>query len=170
VQSITRLLLASILAGALPPSPYGFGEPGAVRWRDASDYLDLLAPVNQHQAYAIAVTPASLENVLVEVAADQTAVRAPGAWQPRSESAQDAFGTAGLYNRWLLARLYGSQQLRVARGARMDRGRVVESWTLISPYPSPDLRTLHPGTMRLILTVSPAFAAGFGGAGTRLSP
>jgi hypothetical protein len=83
------------------------------------------------------------------------AVHAPGAWQPRNESAQDVFGTAGLYNRWLLARLYGSQQPRVARGARMDRGRVVESWTLVSPYPSADLRTLHPGTMRLILTVAP---------------
>jgi hypothetical protein len=155
VQIISRLLLASILAGALAPSPYGTGEAGAVRWRDASEYLDLFTPVNRHQAYAIAVTPASLENILMDVAADQMAVQAPGAWQPRSESAPDAFGTAGLHNRWLLARLYGSQQPRVARGARMDRGRVVESWTLISPYPSADLRALHPGTMRLILRVSP---------------
>ncbi len=154
MQSITRLFLASILAGALPPSPYG-GQTSAVRWLDTSDYLSLVAPVNQHQAYAITVTPATLENVLVEVATDQMAVHAPGAWQPRNESAQDVFGTAGLYNRWLLARLYGSQQPRVARGARMDRGRVVESWTLVSPYPSADLRTLHPGTMRLILTVAP---------------
>ena len=45
---------------------------------------------------------------------------------PGSESAPDAFGTAGLYNRWLLARLYGSRRLRVVRGARTDRGRVVE--------------------------------------------
>ena len=126
-----------------------------MRWRDASDYLDLFTPVNQHQAYAIAVTPASLENILAGVAADQRAVRTPGAWQPRHESAQDAFGTAGRHNRWLLARLYGSQQPRVARGARMDRGRVVESWTLISPYPSADLRTLHPGTMRFILAGAP---------------
>jgi hypothetical protein len=155
VRIISRLLLASILAGALPPLPYGNGEASPVRWRDAPEYLDLFTPVNRHQAYAIAVTPASLEGVLADVAADQMAVRAPDAWQPRSESAQDAFGTAGLHNRWLLARLYGSQQLRVARGARMDRGRVVESWTLISPYPSADLRALHPGTMRLILTVAP---------------
>jgi hypothetical protein len=144
-----------MLAGALPPLPYGNGEASAVRWRDAPEYLDLFAPVNRHQAYAIAVTPASLENVLVDVAADQMALRAPGAWQPRSESAQDAFGTAGLYNRWLLARLYASQQPRVARGARMERGRVVAARTLVSPYPSADLRTLHPGTMRLILTVEP---------------
>ena len=118
----------------------------------------LFAPVNQRPAYAIAVTPASLESVLADVAADPMAVLAPGAWQPRGESPQDAFGTAGLHNRWLLARLYGSRQLRVARGARMDRGRVIEAWTLISPYPSADLRTLHPGTMRLILRVAPAFA------------
>ena len=82
-------------------------------------------------------------------------VPAPGAWQLRSESAQDALGTAGDYNRWLVARLYGSRQPRVARGARMDRGRVIEAWTLISPYPSADLRTLRPGTMRLILKVDP---------------
>jgi hypothetical protein len=55
----------------------------------------------------------------------------------------------------LAARLYGGRSARVARGARLDRGRVVESWTLISPYPSADLGTLHPGTMRLILTVAP---------------
>ena len=54
-----------------------------------------------------------------------------------------------------LARLYGSRLVRVVRGARADRGRVVEAWTLISPYPSADLRTLHPGTMRLILKVAP---------------
>jgi len=73
-----------MLAGALPPLPYGDGGASAVRWRNAPEYLDLFTPVNRHQAYAIAVTSASLENVLVEVAADPMALRAPGAWQPRS--------------------------------------------------------------------------------------
>lgn len=80
-------------------------------------------------------------------------VPTPGAWQARQEGPQDAFGTAGAYNRWQVLRLYGSRRPRVARGARMDRGRVAEAWTLISPYPSTDLGALHPGTMRLILKI-----------------
>lgn len=158
MQSITRLLGVAMLAGVLPadpPSPVGYGGASAVVWRDAPDYVVLFAPANQRHAYTIAVTPTSLDSVLVEAAADPMAVPAPGAWQPRGESAEDALGTAGTYNRWLVAHLYGSRQPRVARGARMDRGRVFEAWTLISPYPSADLRTLHPGTMRLILKVDP---------------
>jgi hypothetical protein len=37
----------------------------------------------------------------------------------------------------------------------MDRGRIVESWTLMSPYPSTDLRTLHAGTLRVALRIAP---------------
>jgi hypothetical protein len=50
-----------------------------------------------------------------------------------------------------VARLYGSRQPRVARGARADEGRVVESWTLVSPYPSADLTRLEHGTLRIVL-------------------
>ena len=126
-----------------------------VAWRDAPEYVGLFAPANHRDAYEIAVTATGLDEVVNGLADDQTLLRTPGAWQARPETAQDAFGTAGSYNRWLLAQLYGSRQARIVRGARTDRGRVVETWTLISPYPSTDLRTLHPGTMRLILRVSP---------------
>jgi len=101
------------------------------------------------------VTPQPLDEVIGEIAADPDAAQTPGAWRPRNESPSDAFGIAGDYNRWQLARLYGGRSARVARGARLDRGRVSESWTLISPYPSADLGTLHPGTMRLILKLAP---------------
>ena len=124
----------------------------AVSWQEAAAYVSLFAPAGHADSYGIAVTPAGLDDVLKELSADQTLVRTPGAWAVRYESAPDVFGTAGRYNRWLLARLYGSRPVRVARGARADRGRVVEAWTVISPYPSADLRTLHPGTMRLILS------------------
>ena len=127
----------------------------AVSWQGAAEFVNLFAPVAHGDSYGIAVTPTGLDEVLKDLRADQALVRTPGAWEVRYESATDVFGTAGRYNRWLLARLYGSRQVRVARGARADRGRVVEAWTLISPYPSADLRTLHPGTMRLILNVSP---------------
>jgi len=146
-KSITRHI-ALTLGMALVAS-------AAVQWRDAPAHAALFVPANQRDSYSVALTPAGLEDVLAGLDADQTLVRAPGAWHPREESAPDAFGTAGPYNRWLLARLYGSRLARVVRGARAERGRVVEAWTLISPYPSADLRTLHPGTMRLILKVAP---------------
>ena len=126
-----------------------------VLWQEAAEYVSLFAPAGHAGSYRITVTRTGLDEVLKELSVDQTLARTPGAWGAGYESATDVFGTAGRYNRWLLARLYGSRQIRVARGARADRGRVVEAWTLISPYPSADLRTLHPGTMRLILNVSP---------------
>ena len=147
-SSITRGIVLIALVTARPGAP-------AVPWQETSEYVRVFAPFGHADAYGIAVTSKGLDEVLKDVDADQALVRTPGAWAVRNESATDAFGTAGSYNRWLLTRLYGSRQVRVARGARADRGRVVEAWTLISPYPSADLRTLHPGTMRLILNVSP---------------
>ena len=63
----------------------------------------------------------------------------------------DAFGLAGSYDRSALARVYGARQPLAARGARMENGRVVESWTLIWPYPDPALRRLEPGTLLIVL-------------------
>ena len=143
------------LGAGLVASAFRRRGAAAVSWTDAPELEALFVPVNQRGSYSVAVTPASLEDVLADLGRDATLMPTPGAWQPREESATDAFGTAGLYNRWQLARLYGSRLVHVTRGARADRGRVVEAWTLISPYPSADLRTLHPGTMRLILTVAP---------------
>ena len=147
-SSITRDIVLFALVTAVPAA-------AAAPWREAAEYVRVFAPASHADAYGIAVTSKGLDEVLKDVDDDQTIVRTPGAWAVHGESATDVFGTAGSYNRWLLARLYGSRQVRVARGARADRGRVVEAWTLISPYPSADLRTLHPGTMRLILNISP---------------
>jgi hypothetical protein len=160
MESIPRHLLLAALLTAAPslvsvgaPAPVGFGAQA--QWRSVPEYVTLFAPVNQRSLYAAAVSPASLESVLAGIEQDAAALLVPGAWQVRDESAPDAFGTAGLYNDWQLKRLYGGRQVRVARGARIDRGRVTESWTLISPYPSTDLRTLQPGTLRLILRLAP---------------
>lgn len=151
MQSIPRLFVAASLTAL--PTPVNGADP--VVWQAAPAYVELLAPANQRQIYSVSVTNRPLADVLAEITIDPGAVPTPGAWEPRNESPIDAFGTAGAYNRWLVLRLYGSRQPRVARGARMDRGRVVEAWTLISPYPSTDLGTLHPGTMRLILKIGP---------------
>jgi len=160
-KSITRriaLTLGTALvvhAGFTPAASAVRRTDTAISWLDAPALAELFVPANLRDSYSVSVTPASLENVLASVGTDEALVRAPGAWQVRDENAQDVFGTGAAYNRWLLARLYGSRLTRVVRGARADRGRVVEAWTLVSPYPSADLRTLQPGTMRLILKLVP---------------
>ena len=159
MEIITRALAAALVLVAstwpFPAAGYSSQARDAARWVDAPQYVTLFAPVNHHTAYRAAISTASLESILADVEHDAAAVRTPGSWQPRDESPADAFGTAGPYNEWQLKGLYGSRQVRVARGARMDRGRVTESWTLLSPYPAPDLRSLHPGTLRLVLQIAP---------------
>ncbi len=67
--------------------------------------------------------------------------------------ALDAFGTAGLYDRSKLARLYGGTRVRVARGWTESAGRF-ESVTLLSPYPDASLTRLMPGTMEIRFTLA----------------
>jgi hypothetical protein len=70
---------------------------------------------------------------------------------PQSVVPLDAFGQSGGYNRWTLAGLYGARRARVARMPRVENGQVVEAWTLVSPYPDPELRRLEPGTLLIVL-------------------
>ena len=67
--------------------------------------------------------------------------------------ANDAFGSAGSYDRFAVTQLYGGTRASVAHGWREDAG-VFESVTLISPYPDASLSRLMPGTMviRLMIT------------------
>lgn len=155
MESIPRplLLFLALLLG--PHSPVGEGQARMVpQWREAPAYVVLCAPVNERASYRAAVSRASLDDILAHIKEDAAAGQAPGSWHAGSEPPADAFGTAGLHNRWQLKRLFGSRQVRVARGTRLDRGRVVESWTLISPYPSADLRSVQPGTLRLVLKMA----------------
>jgi hypothetical protein len=146
--SITRVLLALVLIG-------GAAAHARTAWREAPGYREIFTPVAHRDAYTADTSASTLDAVLLELAGDATLVRAPGSWEPRPMSAVDAFGTAAPYNGWMVARLYGSRQPRVARGARMEGSRVVESWTLISPYPAADLRRLEPGTLRIVLKIAP---------------
>jgi hypothetical protein len=149
-RSITRsVVVIALLTGVV--------RAGAgAAWHDAPEYVRLFAPVNHRDVYSASVSSAGLDRVLADIRDDSAlGGGAPGAWEARRESPQDAFGTTGPYNRWSLARAYGSAQPQVARGTRIERGRIVEAWTLISPYPSADLRTLHSGTLRLMLDVAP---------------
>lgn len=151
-RSITRRFgtLAALLViavGAWPSANAGFV--------DAPEYLALFAPRAERASYRTAASPLGLDAVLAALAQDEALLRPPGAWQPRAEPAQDAFGTGGDYNAWTLARLYGGTQPRVARGPKTENGRVAEAWILVSPYPDASLTRLRPGTLRIAVSVRP---------------
>ena len=125
--------------------------PGAA-WTPAPDYIRLFAPAGPRAAaYQAFVSPSGLDAALGELAGSADLLRPPGAWVAQAVTALDAFGREGAYNRWALARLYGAQRARVARGPRAEDGRVVESWTMISPYPDPTLQRLDHGTLLIVL-------------------
>jgi hypothetical protein len=127
-------------------------RPVGATWHEAPDYLTLLAPAGVRQnAYRVYISPLDLDTTLRGLDSDAALVRAPGAWQARPALPWDAFGQAGGYDRSAMARVYGARQPRVARGARMEDGRVTESWTLVEPYPDTTLRTLKTGTILIVL-------------------
>ena len=128
-----------------------FAQP-APGWRDAPALLALFAPAGAYAAaYRAYVSPSDLDTVLRRLETDATLLRTSGAWQPRPLLPADAFGQTGRYDRSKLARLYGATRARVARGARREREHIVESWTLISPYPDPTLERLEPGTLLVVV-------------------
>ncbi len=77
---------------------------------------------------------------------------APGAWQPTRPEAHEAFGQAGLYDRFRLAQLFGGRRLTVVRGSLHVDGRL-RAYTLISPFPDPTLSRIEHGTMVIVLTL-----------------
>jgi hypothetical protein len=147
VRQLTAILLV-IGAAAAWAAPSG---PG---WREAPEYLPLFAPGGSRGgAYQVFVSPRALDAVLASLDAEPGLLAPPGAWQPTPLLPFDAFGQTGRYDRWKMARLYGSRRAQVARGPREADGRVSESWTLISPYPDPSLTRLETGTLLIILSV-----------------
>lgn len=99
----------------------------------------LFTPLHpQLGSYDVCVTTATLPSVIQPE------------WVVEATSPADAFGSAGIYNRSALARLYGGRRVAVARGwRRTDHG--FESLTFISPYPDASLTHLQPGTLRIRL-------------------
>jgi len=121
-------------------------------WREAPEFQSIFAPTGPRAgAYSMRVTDADIDTVLRGLHEDPSLLRGQGAWEIRPLAAADAFGKAGSYDRWKLALLYGAERARVARGARTDGGRVIESWSLISPYPDPTLEKLERGTLLIVL-------------------
>jgi hypothetical protein len=148
VAPVTALMVAAVLVtanSAAAQTPRARLSPGA-----PPVYLDLFTPALRRSAYQVFVSPLPLDQLLKSLA-DPGFVAPPGAWQAEQQLALDAFGRAGRYDRSKLARLYGARRVDVARGPRVEDGRVVETWTLVSPYPDPQLERLEPGTLILVL-------------------
>jgi hypothetical protein len=123
-------------------------------WREAPEYRPLFAPRRTHaDAYGMYVSPLDIDTAIRDLQSDPSLLHPPGSWQPRATLPFDAFGQTGGYDRWKLARLYGALRPRVARGPKALDGRVIESWTLISPYPDPTFQRLEPGTLLIVLKV-----------------
>jgi hypothetical protein len=74
-----------------------------------------------------------------------------GSWTIERTGPNEVFDGAALFDRARLARLYGGQPVRVARGPIVENGRVTATVLLVSPYPEADLQHLNHGT--LIMTV-----------------
>lgn len=127
-------------------------DPSPSIWRPASDLMRLFTPGHVPSGVYAAYTSAlPLEAALKEIQGDPALSSWPGAWNIQTSGPFDAFGQGGPYNRWTVAQLYGAATARVARGPRIEEGRVIETWTLISPYPDGELRHLEQGTLLLVL-------------------
>lgn len=137
------MVLACLLLALLQP-PAGFTEtPAYVRL-----FTPRAAPPGTFRTFT---ANRDLDAVLSALGSDPSLSRENGSFQAQAVIAAEAFGESGGYNRWKLAMLYGGRRARVARGPRVENGRVVEAWTLISPYPDPSLERLNPGTLLIVL-------------------
>ena len=163
---MTRILARAALLCLIARGVAAQAPPGD--WHEAPTYLALFAPSGARAgAYHIYVTARDLQAVLKQVSSEPATLHPPGSWLPVAQLASDTFGQTGAYDRSALARLYGARRATVARGPRgqarsstplgaspstaLGTSRPKEAWTLVSPYPSPDMRRLEPGTLLIVM-------------------
>jgi hypothetical protein len=143
---MTRAFLAVLLLAqtALPP-----------HFTEAPAFVPLFTPRGVPAGtYRAFTSPEDLDSVLTSVRRNSSLPLPPGSFEPQSVIASEAFGQSGGYNRWKLALLYGARRTRIARGPRIENGRTIEAWTLISPYPDANLEQLNAGTLLIVMRLT----------------
>jgi hypothetical protein len=107
-------------------------------------------------AYVVSTVETSITQLAAELRSLDGAP-APGAWQVTQAEAHEAFGQAGLYDRFRLAELFGGQRLSVVRGS-LAAGGYRTAYTLISPHPDGALSRIVHGTMVIQVRIGAAGA------------
>ena len=121
-------------------------------WTESDAHVRLFAPPAHQSEYRAFVSPLALDEVVRRIAAAQPGP--PGAWRPEAVPPLDAFGTSGSYNRFQLVRSYLRNTPKTAHGP-WTTAEGLETWTLVSPYPTAPLDAVEPGTLLLARRVPP---------------
>jgi hypothetical protein len=133
-----------------PLDPPGTPAPALARL-----FTPLQAPAG---TYTVTVLTEGIEGALALVktalAPEASAGNPPGSWQVQSLDPLEAFGTAGVYDRSKVARLFIGRRVSAVRGPVERGGKVVAAVTLISPYPDASLSRLEQGTIVIVLNVA----------------
>lgn len=131
---------------------YAAGGPPDLGVRDerlARLFVPVAAPAGTYEVFR---SPRRMADLVAELRALDPAPVAD-AWKIAPLGPGDAFGSAGPYDAPKVARLYVGSAPLVARGSLRTADGVV-AYTLIAPWPDPDLSTLHPGTMTIVVHVT----------------
>ena len=121
-------------------------------WTESPAHVGLFAPLAHQSEYRAFVSTAALDKVLPRIATAQPGP--PGAWHLDDVSPLDAFGSSGSYNRFRLVRSYLGTRPRTAHGPWIT-AEGLETWTLVSPYPTAALDAVEPGTLLIAMRVPP---------------
>jgi hypothetical protein len=129
--------------------PPGTPAPGLARL-----FTPLQAPAGTYTVTVLTEgIDAALSLVKTALAPEAPAGSPPGSWQVQSLDALEALGTAGVYDRSKVARLYTGRRVSVVGGPVERGGKVVAAVTLISPYPDATLSRLEKGTIVIVFNV-----------------
>jgi hypothetical protein len=133
-----------------PPSNGG-DVAASVGFRRAPGFLAVFTPRLHRHAYTAWVSPLPIDEVLRRLEPVPQLLHPPESWRAAPTLPVDAFGDSGTYDKSRLTRLYGATRVMVARGPMAPPAAPAETWTLLSPYPSPALDHLERGTLLIIL-------------------
>jgi hypothetical protein len=152
------LLIAVVACGgetSAPPAGAGASTPSRPgTWgREDAALTRLFTPNHAPPGtYRVEVTSERIKALAAaRRAADPHAPAA--AWTIARQDPLQVFDSSAPADRARLARLYAGGRVQVTRGPITRDGRLVESLTLLSPYPDAALSRLDPGTMVIVFRV-----------------